>query len=223
MDYVRPANPLASVRSPAQGNQVSSVLPPAPAAPVALGASRRNAPLVDLQYGIDEEEEEEIQPVPAPIPNSLQNQEPQPDIDNHAEAIQPDRDPWTEEERVHSDWEMDGDDEADHGQIGGARVLKRIKFNEEECRRLFNDALLCKTYTPVDYYADLNTVLFSFRDVIQREMAPIVAFHPGVKAWITLTNLYDYEGKRVDKEVSIKTAPLYIRSEAGIDDLIVNK
>ena len=119
MEYVRPASPLASVRPPATGTQVSSVLPPAPAPapapPVALAASRRNSPLGDLQYGMGEEDE--IQPVPAPIHNPLQNPDPQPDIDNHPEDIQPYRDPWAEEERVHSDWEMDGDEESDQGQI----------------------------------------------------------------------------------------------------------
>ena len=200
MEYAAPIRPPAPAPAPA------------PAAPVA--SSRPIAPLVDAQYGLEEEEEEdevqsqEPQTQPAPHPR------PQPDIQ------QPDTDPEADEPRVLSDWE--DDDEADPGQIGGARTLKRIKFNEIECRRAFPDAILCKTYNPSDFYADLHTVLFSFRDVIQRELLPIVTFHPGVKAWIGLTNLYDLKNKGVDKDVSIKTAPVFISSEVGIDDLIVS-
>ena len=57
--------------------------------------------------------------------------------------------------------------------------------------------------------------------MIRRELVPILAEHPGVKAWIGLTNLYDYKDQGVDKELSIKTAPLYIGSEAGIAPLIL--
>ena len=85
---------------------------------------------------------------------------------------------------------------------------------------MFRKALLCKTFTPHEEYADLNTVLYSFRKVIHRELRPILIEHPGVKAWIGLTNLYDYHDKRIDRELSIKTAPLYIGSEAGIAPLI---
>ena len=111
------------------------------------------------------------------------------------------------------------DDQAENRQVGGARSQKRIEFKETECRFVFRNALLCKTFTPQDEYADLNTVLYSFREVIRRELVPILAEHPGVKAWIGLTNLYDYKDQGVDKELSIKTAPLYIGSEAGIAPL----
>ena len=111
-------------------------------------------------------------------------------------------------------------DSAEAGQVGGGRK-RRTKFIEIACHRAFRDALLCKTFKPVDEDADLDTVLFSFRDVIRRELARILAEHPGVKAWIGLTNLYDYHGKGVDRELSIKTAPLYIGSEAAIAPLIV--
>ena len=156
------------------------ILPPAPAPAPPVGASRPSAPSVDPQYPLEEEDvqSQELQSHPAPIPS------PQPD------PHQADTDLEADEPRVLSDWENDEDD-ANTGQIGGARVLTRIKFNEVECRSAFKGAILCKTYTPADFYADLQTVLFSFRNVIQREMAPIVAFHPGVKAWITLTNRYD--------------------------------
>ena len=85
---------------------------------------------------------------------------------------------------------------------------------------MFRKALLCKTFTPQDEYADLKTVLYSFREVIRRELVPILAEHPGVKAWIGHTKLYDYHDQGVDRELSIKTAPLYIVSEAGIPPLI---
>ena len=73
---------------------------------------------------------------------------------------------------------------------------------------------------PVDVDADLHTLLFSFRDVIRRELTRIVTLHPGVKAWISLTNLYDYKNKGVDRELSIKTKPVFISSEDEIDGLI---
>ena len=57
--------------------------------------------------------------------------------------------------------------------------------------------------------------------MIRRELLPILAEHAGVKAWIGLTNLYDYHDQHIDRELSIKTAPLYIGSEAGIAPLIV--
>ena len=77
------------------------------------------------------------------------------------------------------------------GQVGGPKTQKRIEFKETDCRLVFRKALLCKTFAPQDEYADLNTVLYSFREVIRRELVPILAEHPGVKAWIGLTNLYD--------------------------------
>ena len=89
------------------------------------------------------------------------------------------------------------------GQVGGAKTQKRIKFDETECRRVLRKALLCKTFTPRDEYADLNTVLYSFREVIRRELLPILTEHPGVKAWIGLRNLYDYNNKGVYRELSI--------------------
>ena len=127
---------------------------------------------------------------------------------------------------------LDSDDEApedqpssldphsvEAGQLGGGRK-KRTQFIEIACHRAFRDALLCKTFKPVDEDADLNTVLFSFRDVIRRELARILAEHPGVKAWIGVTNLYDYKNKGVERELSIKTSPLFISSEDAIDSLI---
>ena len=72
------------------------------------------------------------------------------------------------------------------GQVGGSKTPKRIDFNERDCRRVFRNALLCKTFTPKDEYADLNTVLSSFREVIRRELVPILAEHPGVKAKLYL-------------------------------------
>ena len=110
-------------------------------------------------------------------------------------------------------------DSAQAGQVGGGRK-RRTQFIEIDCRRAFRDSLLCKTFKPVDEDADLNTVLFSFRDVIRRELARILAEHPGVKAWIGVTNLYDYKNKGVERELSIKTSPLFISSEDAIDSLI---
>ena len=123
-------------------------------------------PLVDLEYGAEDE-----------------TQERQSDV--HAEL------------RL-----LFNDEQAENGQVGGARTQKRIEFKETECRRLFRNALLCKTFTPQDEYADLNTVLYSFREVIRRELVPILTEHPGVKAWIGLTNLYDYQDKHIDRELS---------------------
>ena len=57
--------------------------------------------------------------------------------------------------------------------------------------------------------------------MIRRELVPILAEHPCVKAWIGLTNLYDFHDKHIDRELSIKRAPLYIVSEAGIAPLIL--
>ena len=74
------------------------------------------------------------------------------------------------------------DEQAENGQVGGARTQKRIEFKETEWRLVFRKALLCKTFTPQDYYAELNTVLLSFREVIRRELLPILAEHPGIKA-----------------------------------------
>jgi len=110
--------------------------------------------------------------------------------------------------------------EAKRGQMGGGRS-KRTQFKEIACRSTFHESMLCKTFEPVDVDADLNTILFSFRDVIQRELTHILTLHPGLKAWISLTNLYDYKNKGVNRELSIKTAPLYLGSEAGILPLIV--
>ncbi len=104
--------------------------------------------------------------------------------------------------------------------MGGGRS-KRTQFKEIECRSAFNDAMVCKTFEPVDVDGDLNTILFSFRDVIRRELTRILALHPGVKAWISLTNLYDYKNQGINRELSIKTAPLYLGSKAGIAPLIV--
>ena len=80
--------------------------------------------------------------------------------------------------------------EANRGQMGGTRS-KRTQFKEIGCRSVFHNAMFCKTFESVDLDADLNTLLFSFRDVIKRELSRILALHPGVKAWISLTNLYD--------------------------------
>ena len=52
--------------------------------------------------------------------------------------------------------------QVDNGQVGGAKTQKRIEFDETDCRRVFRKALLCKTFTPQDEYADLNTMLYSF-------------------------------------------------------------
>ena len=67
------------------------------------------------------------------------------------------------------------DEQAENGQVGGSKTQKRIEFKETECRIVFRKALLCKTFTPQDEYADLNTVLYSFREVIRRELVPILA------------------------------------------------
>ena len=91
---------------------------------------------------------------------------------------------------------------------------KRIEFDDRDCRLVFRKALLCKTFTHQDEYADLNTVRYTFRDVIRRELVPILVKHPGVKAWIGLTNLYDYNNKGADRELSIKTAKKYFGPEA---------
>ena len=80
--------------------------------------------------------------------------------------------------------------------------------------------MLCKTFEPVDVDTDLHTLLFSFRDVIRRALTRIVTLHPGVKAWISLTNLYDYKNKGINRELSIKTPPLFIRSMNDIVRII---
>ena len=72
--------------------------------------------------------------------------------------------------------------QAEKRQVRGAKTQKRIEFDETDCRRVFRKALLCKTFTPQDEYADLNTVLYSFREVIRRELIPILTEHPGLKA-----------------------------------------
>ncbi len=111
---------------------------------------------------------------------------PHPKINNQASPAKLDldnlADPQKEEDRVLSDWENDVDDEADLWQLGGARTPKRIKLNEMECPRGIPDAILCKTYAPADYCADRHTVLFSFREMIQRELCSIGAFDRGIKA-----------------------------------------
>ena len=58
--------------------------------------------------------------------------------------------------------------------------------------------------------------------MIQRELSRILTLHPGVKAWIALTNLYDYNNQGVDRELSIRTSPVFLSSEAGILNLIKN-
>ncbi len=50
-------------------------------------------------------------------------------------------------------------EQPENGQVGGSKTQKRIEFKETECRRLFRNALLCKTFTPQDEYAELDTVL----------------------------------------------------------------
>ena len=104
--------------------------------------------------------------------------------------------------------------------MGGGRS-KRTQFKEIECRSTFHNAMLCKPFEPVDVDTDLNTILFSFRNVIQRELSRILTLHPGVRAWISLPNLYDYKNKGINRELSIKTAPQYIWSEVGIAPLII--
>ncbi len=65
--------------------------------------------------------------------------------------------------------------EAESGQFGGSKTQKCIEFNETGCRRVFRNARLCKTFTRQDEYADLNIVLYSFREVIRRELLPNLA------------------------------------------------
>ena len=60
------------------------------------------------------------------------------------------------------------DEQAEIGQVGGSKTPKRIEFDETECQRLFRNALLSKTFTPQYEYAELNTVLYSFREMIRR-------------------------------------------------------
>ncbi len=143
---------------------------------------------------------------------------PQYDLDSEDEEpqvqqAQTDADPLS----VNSDRE---NSEANGGQMGGGRS-KRTQFKEIACRSVFHNAMFCKTFESVDLDADLNTLLFSFRDVIKRELSRILALHPGVKAWISLTNLYDYKNQGINRELSIKTPPLYLGSEAGIGPFIV--
>ncbi len=56
--------------------------------------------------------------------------------------------------------------------------------------------------------------------MIHRELSRILAEHPGLKAWVGITNLYDYKNKDVNRELSIKTAPVFISSVDDIDGLI---
>ena len=151
--------------------------------------------LVDPEYGLDSKEEPEDQPS-----SRLKLTLPEPDT-----------------QILNSDME---NDEASEGQMGGGRS-NWTQFKEIACRSAFHNAMVCKTFEPLDVDADLHTLLFSFRDVIQRELSRILTLHPGVKAWISLTNLYDYKNKGINRELSIKTAPLFIVSEAGIAPLIV--
>ena len=104
-------------------------------------------------------------------------------------------------------------------QVGGGR--KRLtQFIESECPRVFRNAMFCKTFKPVDEDADLDTILVSFRDVLHRELAYNIALHPPLKVWVGLTNLYDYKNKGFDQELSIKTKPIFISTQEGIDSLI---
>ena len=180
MDFSLATLTIPSVASPAPLVSV----PPASISPRPYH-TQPTVPLVDLEYGAEDE-----------------TQEPQSDV----LAEQP---------------VLFNDEQAENGQVGGARTQKRIEFKESACRRLFRKALLCKSFTPQDEYADRDTVRYAFSEVIQQELFPILAEHPGVKAWIDITNLYDYHDKSVDRKLSIKTAPIYIGSEGGIAPLIV--
>ena len=97
-------------------------LTPAPSnQPPAL--NQTTVPLVDLEYGADDETLEQNSDVLAEQPVLF------------------------------------NDERAENGQVGGSKTQKRIEFKETDCRRVFRKALLCKTFTPHDEYAELDTVL----------------------------------------------------------------
>ena len=58
-----------------------------------------------------------------------------------------------ESQESHSDVQAEetlifNDEQVEAGQVGGSKTQKRIEFDETECRRMFRNALLCKTFTP---------------------------------------------------------------------------
>ena len=172
---VTSAAPLAPVASVIPTASVASLIPPASVASVASVISpRTHSPTV-----ISDDEETTVSHSPITI------------SDDEEEEIAPVRRlPTLRHPQTLVDPQYGGDSDEEtsisaapqaesSGQVGGSKTPKRIEFDEPDCRLVFMKALLCKTFTPQDEYADLDTVLYSFREVIRREIVPILAEHPG--------------------------------------------
>ena len=109
--------------------------------------------------------------------------------------------------------------EENFGQWGGAKIRK-AKFAAIECREAFDHAILCITYQPTEEIGDLREILLGFRDVLPRELPPLIQRHPGLKVGIAMKNIYEYTPNGTETELDINAPMHFIQSPVGLDDLI---
>ena len=110
--------------------------------------------------------------------------------------------------------------EENFGQWGGAKIRK-AKFDATECREAFAHAITCMSYRPTDEIGDLREILLGFRDVLQRELPPLIQRHPGLKVGIGVKNIYEYTPNGIETELDINVPMHFIQSPVGLDDLII--
>ena len=85
--------------------------------------------------------------------------------------------------------------EENFAQWAGTKIRK-AKFDATECREAFGLAITCMSYCPNEEIADISEMLLRFRDVLQRELPPLIQRHPRLKEGIGVKKIYESSNKR---------------------------
>ena len=86
-------------------------------------------------------------------------------------------------------------------QIGRGKY-RNLRFKQVECKRAFRNAVLCKTFEPLDQVHDLDSVLNWIKKKLMVELPPLLQKHHDLRAWVSMLNTYDNIGTNETPEPS---------------------
>ena len=121
--------------------------------------------------------------------NSQQNSSPPPKPESPPKNPLDDSTDSSDDAQNSSDEEppTEAGSEAQPIQFGRGRYLP-LKFQQVECKRAFNNSVLCKSFKPLDEIQDLGSVLHWLKKKLVNELPPILTQYHGLRVWVSMLN-----------------------------------
>ena len=73
----------------------------------------------------------------------------------------------------------------------GRGKYRNLKFRQVECKRAFKNAVLCRSFEPVDQVHDLDSVLNWIKKQLMLQLPPLLVEYHGLCTWVSMLNTYE--------------------------------